>query len=316
MTVSTIQGPKIYFDNIGWVSIKKVYKLIQKCLNQLGEDKKTNFKPVSGDFHFCNLSLSSASRDAFLTYVKGCKELLKYPVEIELDVLDWIYVEKFKHKQYMEFILIAAAANGRLPFLYWAREKQIPLPKEALMAAALNGHLHVVKWLHYWGLRGDVAIQAASNGDVSMLEWAVKEGGYPCDNRVLIAAVENNKKEPLNWAYKQDVPIPSDLSCYAASCGHLEVLEFCIEIGCETQDLTWEAASCGKLETLIWLVESRRFMPVPADIYRAAQNGNVEIVKYLNDKVQFDVSMMKNYLARCVLPEKLKRLSEILNVSV
>ena len=314
MTISSVQGPRIWINN-NWYPVVKINCRIQKCLALLGEEEKRNFKPAPGEFFFCNLSLSSVSRNAFLTYVKGCKDLLKYPIELDLEVLDWVYVEAFMYKPFMECILIAAAAKGKLPFLYWAKEKGIQLPKEALVAAARNGQLHVVKWLHHWGLRGNVAQIAAAIGDVSMLEWAVIEGGYPCDTQVLFKAVESNQKGPLIWAHSQNIVIRSDLSCTAAAMGHCDALEFLMDIGCENEDLTWEAASSGKLGTLKWLVENRELKPQSADIYRAAQNGHVDVVRYLNDRgVSFEDGMMRNYLNRCLNPKNQKQISEILNV--
>ncbi|RLN51062.1 hypothetical protein BBJ29_007564 [Phytophthora kernoviae] len=163
--------------------------------------------------------------------------------------------------------LYAAAENDKDKSGFSTREVET-----SLEAAAQNGHLEVVKFLHInfpdrgktWALEF-----AATNGHLAVLTWLHEHGGDK--DRFTMSAFDD-----------------------AAENGHLEVVKWLHSNrreGCTTQAMDW-AAQAGHLEVVQWLHENRNEGCSTMAIDSAASNGHLHLFavvsKSLRRKLQLN----------------------------
>jgi hypothetical protein len=121
-----------------------------------------------------------------------------------IDVIEWLV--RTEGRKLTPRLCSAAAANGQLKVLTWARENGCPWDESTCGFAAASGHLEVLKWARENGCSWNAwtCAEAARFGRLEVLQWAKEKGclwnKYTCE--------------------------------YAAGFGHLEVLKWARENGC------------------------------------------------------------------------------------
>ncbi len=121
------------------------------------------------------------------------------------------------------------AANGALLMLKWAVQKGYPLNEvDTFCAAAVGGHLHVLKWLH--------------------------QQKYQFDERVSWTAATMGHLKVLMWLHQNACLYTIDTCWMAAKGGHLKVLKWLHSVGCPLDQWTYSSAKkAGNVEMLCWL---------------------------------------------------------------
>ncbi len=138
--------------------------------------------------------------------------------------------------------LAGAASGGHQHILDWATsviQQKGPHLLEIAKAAAMNGHLPILKWAHSRG----------SFGTVKLCTWAAQGGHLDC----------------LQWAHETGYPLEDRF--HAAKDMSLEVLQWLLQQGCQWNGCVYiEAASAGKLDIIKWA--HREGMPWPPSRWR------------------------------------------------
>jgi hypothetical protein len=115
--------------------------------------------------------------------------------------------------------------------------------------AAINGHLHVLKYLH--------------------------ENGYPWTDYTTQMAAFKNQVECLKYAVEQGCPIPNQIRC-----GGLEALNYLKQRGVDwTPEACSSAASQGKLDVLKWAHENGA--PWGMAVMQAIWIGHLDCLEYM-----------------------------------
>ncbi|KAK1930046.1 putative ankyrin repeat protein [Phytophthora citrophthora] len=79
------------------------------------------------------------------------------------------------------------------------------LPTEPMDDAAANGHLEVVKWLHFNRSEGCTTAAmdcAAANGHLEVVTWLHTHRLEGCTNKAMDGAAENGHLDVIQWLYK------------------------------------------------------------------------------------------------------------------
>lgn len=217
-----------------------------------------------------------------------------------------------------DFATKEAAECGHLEVLDLLVSKGASIGASDLERACVGGHLHVIQWIR--DKRPDLAITtnsvtwAAQNGHLKVLAYLLDNGG-DCDNGYATSkAAENGHLEVLDllvsrgasittfdleracaggrmhiikWirAKKPDLPISTNAVSYAAGHGHLEVLEYLLENGGDSNNYnaTLKAAENGHLQVLQYLVSRGcdiRFLKREPFVWAAA-NGHLHVLQWM-----------------------------------
>lgn len=179
-----------------------------------------------------------------------------------------------------------AAAEGLLPQLKLIENKYNVLRNEETCAiAALNGHLHVLKWLRANGCPWNryTATSAASGGFTDVLYWARTNGCEWNEDACTAAAggiahVMTNRYRVNAYAYKKNYK-------KTKNGGHLSTLIWLIENGCPVHYKKVVSASIfnNHINILEWIRVYRKF-DIDKDPFlcdEAAQSGHVDVFSYL-----------------------------------
>lgn len=129
----------------------------------------------------------------------------------------------------------AAASDGRLDALDWLHTtKGVSCTLGGIVGAARNGHLAVVQRLCGWGLVCEawlVCCEAAAAGYLDILEWMHTRGSV-LDSRMCDYAAQSNDINVLRWLYMRDC-VPTQLTwAIAARQGYTEVAEWLLRVRC------------------------------------------------------------------------------------
>jgi hypothetical protein len=153
------------------------------------------------------------------------------------------------------------AIKGSVRLLEWAL-KQHPRDSQnnywssrICAAAALHGHLHVLKWLRglnppvHWN--EDTCSSAALGGHLEVLQWArsEKHGRNKCawNSWTCGGAAKGGHLEVLKWAYANGATMDQWTCVGAAKGGHLEVFQWAKDNGCYVnKKMCIQAAREGK----------------------------------------------------------------------
>ncbi len=136
----------------------------------------------------------------------------------------------------------AAAGNGYLALLQWARAHDCPWDEWICALAAKGGHLTVLKWARQQKCPWSeiTCAQAAGGGHLAVLKWA-RKNRCPWDSWTCSAAARGGHLAVLQWARRHRCPWDALTCLGAAHGGHLDVLQWAVEHGCP-----WNAAECER----------------------------------------------------------------------
>ncbi|RLN68953.1 hypothetical protein BBJ28_00021709, partial [Nothophytophthora sp. Chile5] len=180
------------------------------------------------------------------------------------------------------------AKDGALPFLQYLRSRSIGGPGYyTLQVAAWNGHLEVVKWLHYeLGVTLTPTLWlAAENGHLDLLQWLHENGCNHGRASVLDSAAAHGHLELAKWLHVfRAEGCSTDAMDGAAANGFLDVVQWLHHNrreGCTTSALNL-AAREGHLEIVQWLHTHRHEGCTTAAMNGAAESGHLATVMWLH----------------------------------
>jgi hypothetical protein len=154
---------------------------------------------------------------------------------------------------------------------------------ELCEAAAENGDLELLKWLHAHDCAWDAETcnWAAFNGLLDILMW-VREQGCPWDEAACSWAAEGGHLHILQWAHKNGCPW-NELTCLKAAWkGHLHILQWARERGCPWDEHTCRcAARNGHLHILQWARANGCSWNLGIVLRFAASIGNITALEWL-----------------------------------
>ncbi|RLN80470.1 hypothetical protein BBJ28_00001326 [Nothophytophthora sp. Chile5] len=160
-----------------------------------------------------------------------------------------------------EPVAVAAAANGRLDVLQWLHsELRVKLTERAMREAAQNGHLNVVQWLH------------ANNCE--HIDASTMDGAALCGHFEIVRWLHDNRNEECSGI----------VMYWAAGGGHLEIVQWLhprLTEACTTSTMNL-AARNNRKDVVQWLHEHRSEGCTPAAMDSAAEAGHLEMVQWLH----------------------------------
>lgn len=180
-----------------------------------------------------------------------------------------------------------AASFGQTAFLQWLHDRR-PLAcwgGTEMMQAAQFGHIQTLRWLHEnivpIGQRPRLLGMAARNGDVALLDFAVRSCGEVPILRDLNDATGSGCLEVV---VKLSALFPDARihASRASTLGHLDVIQWLhTHNGIFTRNTMDEAASQGHLHVVKWLHTFRTEGCTRKAVVNAALNGHLETVKWI-----------------------------------
>ncbi|KAJ1342656.1 hypothetical protein BSLG_002754 [Batrachochytrium salamandrivorans] len=164
-----------------------------------------------------------------------------------------------------QWAMIAAAKNGHLDIVKFLHANRTEgCTSKAMDCAARHGHLEVVQFLHTHRSEGCTSVamdSAAAYGHFDIIQW-----------------LHLNRTEGCTWAAMDS----------AAASGYLEIVQFLHSSrteGCTVAAMD-TAAREGHLHVVQWLHANRPEGCTVNAMNRAASNGHLHIVKYLHTERQ------------------------------
>ena len=170
---------------------------------------------------------------------------------------------------------------------------------QALVDAAENGHLNVVKYLVGKGANvraeDDVAVRyAAENGHLDVVKYLVSQGANmrAQNDYAVCGAALNGHLAIVMYLVEQGADIHADGDCAmlgAAENGHLDTVRYLVEQGANVRAqndyAVRGAAENGHLATVQYLVEQGANVHARDDdaMRYAAENGHLDIVNYIKN---------------------------------
>ena len=222
-----------------------------------------------------------------------------------LDVVEWATTEGYTWDQGL--VWAGAAAAGNLHVLEWSlsgrpgdhcRRSMPPRDSRPGHAAARNGHLEVLQWLHARGCPLDAitCASAARGGHLEVLQWARLEKGCKWDDRTCAQAARGGHLALLQWACANGCPWSARICVVAAAYGYLDILQWVRANGCPWDERTClVAAAYGHLPALQWARQNG----CPLGAWTCARMYNAAVAWGLKDVAAW---MKANEAGRHLLP--------------
>eukprot|EP00953_Heterococcus_sp_UTEX-ZZ885_P020371 11402-Heterococcus_DN1.PRE.2 len=196
-----------------------------------------------------------------------------------------------------------AAGAGSIPVLEYLKEADVgPNGADWLAAAALNGHLHVLRWAAdndtdgaiVWNDR-ELCSSAAQSGSIEMLQFLQEKGANLAEHNVssdiedweeesiTTAAARSDRKEVLRWLKEQGI-LPGVAAMREAA--GLDLIDMCLflhtECSCPWYDnLLRTASNAGYFQLVRALHEHGCPIDVRSVRKAAAHQGSVDMLQYL-----------------------------------
>ncbi|KAL2917122.1 hypothetical protein HK105_203186 [Polyrhizophydium stewartii] len=213
-------------------------------------------------------------------------------------VLDWLLRHKHRlvrgRAAFSRFRLWCAEF-GRLALLHAALLHDIgdPLSPAAMDAAARNGHLHMVRYLHETHPHGCTTLamdDAAANGHLAVLKFLHNNRSEGCTHRAMDLAAANGHLDVVLFlhAYRRE-GASKDAMDLAAANGHLDVLRFLHSHrpeGCTVRAMD-AAAENGHAKVLRFLHANRIEGCTERAMLAAAVNGHIEVFTWLWEETSY-----------------------------
>lgn len=221
---------------------------------------------------------------------EGTRKRSLYPdIPPSVQLLEWSRDMEFK----MDWgqLIYRAMWHGLIDSLEWLRAHYGSwFPFDAMAFAAREGHLEVVKWLHYNEKEGDCTINAmdaaAGNGHLEVVKWLHANRTEGCTERAMDTTAENGQLEVVKWLHSnRSEGCTKRAMDDAAFFGHLKVVQWLHENrteGC-TQKAMIRAAARGHLEVVKWLHHNRTEGCTYEAMDLAASSGHLKVVQWLHE---------------------------------
>jgi hypothetical protein len=172
----------------------------------------------------------------------------------------------------------------------WAKQhKNFNYTNTTANYASRRGNLDILKYLYndncnMYNNENMILHEASKNGYLDILKWGIKKG-FVLDEHIFIGACEFGDLNIVKWLYKMNCPF-NDYCCHhAALYGNQKVLDFLIyDVECSYNIMTFNYA---------------------------AQNGQIKILKYLNDISTHDLSRPWWGTSTCAVAAEFDNLSTL-----
>ncbi|KAF4135599.1 Ankyrin repeats domain-containing protein [Phytophthora infestans] len=176
-----------------------------------------------------------------------------------LDAVQWMMATFSESVVIKDVRMENAAANGHLEMIKWLHWHQAWCTKQAINRAAGNGHLEMVKGLDEQRSEGcttDAMDLAASNGHLEVVKWLHENRSEGCTQFAMDMAAKNGFFSVLKWLHdNRNEGCSTHAMDYAAAAGRLNIVrwlhEHCAE-GC-TRAAMADAIANGHLDIARWL---------------------------------------------------------------
>jgi hypothetical protein len=155
-----------------------------------------------------------------------------------MDIIKWCYKKNFKPN---ERAIQGACEVGNIELIKWMDRRNFPFNVNACHMAAYYNHIDVLKFLIRKGYPWDKRIYnyAAEKGNIRILLFIMNIAGRDLsmpwwDIKTSIIAAKNNQFNTLKWLRNKRCPWNVDVIYGALECGNIEMVNWCVENGCET----------------------------------------------------------------------------------
>jgi hypothetical protein len=143
-------------------------------------------------------------------------------------------------------------------------------------AAARNGHLNVLRWLHACGLSSTgVAVEACSAGHWLTLAWAADHETLTED--ACVAAAARGRVDMLKWLRSRGCPWSTVTTHAAAASGQIATLHWAVQHGCPLSKACATLLAGFSLSDMAWAMRSGCMVDECAAA-RAAHKGLVDVL--------------------------------------
>ncbi|KAJ3103882.1 hypothetical protein HDU97_009801 [Phlyctochytrium planicorne] len=183
------------------------------------------------------------------------------------------------------------ASEGHLDIIQYLVE-DLKLPHSALsfamMSAAANGHLHIVKYLHNLGCRSEPVLLAdvVKTGNLELVEFVHNHCRVNCTAETMDAAAGKGFLDIIRFLHTHRTEGCTRYAlALAAANGHFDVVKWFHENKTEqefTHVVLNKAAANGHLEIVKFLHFHRSEGCTTEGMDKAAANGHLEVVKFLH----------------------------------
>ncbi|OWY93346.1 hypothetical protein PHMEG_00037303 [Phytophthora megakarya] len=172
----------------------------------------------------------------------------------------------------------------------WIYENVDTDTSSAMEAAATNGHLDVLRWLHQRKCCSDTCTTSTMDGAVDgghflIANWLLENCSKGCSHNAPICATKKGNLKMLQWLHAHfNQKFSEDVMDKAARNGHLDVVKWLHEYrteGCST-DAMDTAAIFGYLDVVQWLHDNRDEGCTRKAMDEAAANGYLDVLKWLH----------------------------------
>ena len=182
--------------------------------------------------------------------------------------------------------VVAAARNGHLHILRFLQEHELLFDPDAVPQAAKGGFLDCVQYLHESGcaLETQACKLASEGGQLDCLKY-LHDNGCPWNFEAPARAAHGNHLQCLQYLHENGCTWCEATPVAAAEQGNIECLRYALEHGCPCNEVMTLTAAAGaeNYECLKYLIEERAFA-VHQDVTicgEALVHARVANLKYL-----------------------------------
>jgi len=220
--------------------------------------------------------------------------------------------------------------NGHLSLTMFLYEVHELVPAEfAIIEAATNGHIDVLKWLYATKLINvvdinDVMMAACCNNKLDIVKWLGKK--ITPLQICMDCACERNSLDVAKYLHEQYNMFCTDTSFdVAASEGNIEMIVWLTSIGNKaTSNAIDSCAATNEFTGLKWLIEIRKEIGTTWALDNAVKRGNIEMTKYLLDndyrisnyKVLAEALTYNTFNKNTCVMQVLERYNELFDVNI
>lgn len=209
-----------------------------------------------------------------------------------VELLEWLHGSCPSESVALSAREVANAVGlAQLPVVQWlhAHDAEYAFTSKAMDAAAANGALNVVTFLHETRSEGcttDAIDTAAANGHLDVVRFLHEKRVEGCTVRAMDHAAKNGHLDVVRYLHEsRQEGCSARAMDSAASGGHLDIVQFLHEHrseGCTTRAMD-EAADKGHLEVLIYLQKHRHegFSSTRA-LKWSAKNARLDVLQFLH----------------------------------
>jgi hypothetical protein len=180
------------------------------------------------------------------------------------------------------FMCVAAASNGHLHVLEWMLTNELAVWNSTMSnAAAHYGHVHVLQFARDrdYPMNGNELSMSATNGHLNVVIW-FGEQGYRLDADTCSIAAQFGHLHILEWLRAHECHGDADTCARAAAGGHFHILQWLRANGCPWNDDTCcAAAENGHLHILQW-ARANGCDWDERTCWRAAGKGHLHILQW------------------------------------